>query len=187
VDSHSIAVGGQIQEWTGAGRYRSRSTGRVSAFKSTPLGLAFSVDSSGAFLKTSWTRSASAGLFLAASLLLFVVVAGVSALIVRQRIVQLACRTYLAVAVIALLCILLELQYFGAIYYSGAPTWPISAWRLLYHLALVAAVIATFLAIRALARGPKGALRRRDWIGLGASACCFLAFLCGSLVWRALV
>jgi CubicO group peptidase (beta-lactamase class C family) len=187
VDSHSISVGGQIQEWIGAGRYRSRSTGRVSAFKSTPVGLAFSVNSSEAFLKTSWNRSASAGQFFACSLLLFVVVAVVSCLIVRQRIARLACRTYLTVAAIALGCIFLELQYFGAIYYTGAHTWPISAWRLLYHLALLAALIATFLAIRALARDRNGGLRTRDWIGFGASACCFLAFLSGSLVWRALM
>jgi CubicO group peptidase (beta-lactamase class C family) len=187
VDSHSVSVGGQIQEWIGGGRYRSRSTGRVSAFKSTPIGLAFSINSSEAFLKTPWNRSASAGAFLACSLLLFVVVAGVSSLIVRQRIARLACRTYFTVAAIALGCIFLELQYFGAIHYSGAHTWPIIAWRLLYHLALIAALIATFLAIRAVARGSNGGLRARDWIGLGASACCFLAFLTCTLVWRALM
>lgn len=187
VNDRSIAVNGQIQDWLGGGLYKSRKRGRLSAFKRTVLGLAYSVNSSEVMLQSPWTRSTNSGVLFLLSLPVYLAAAGICALIARKRTAKLTCRTHLAAAVVALVSILLELQYYGALYYSGGPLWLIACWRIAYQVALLAALVATFVAVRALAGSERTQLPMRDRIAMLVSACSYLAVLAGSLAWAALL
>ena len=186
VDARTITVNGQTQDWQGAGLYKSRATGQLSAFKHTKLGLAYSADSSGPALETSPLRGPlSAGLFILALLLLLVASASGASLTFGSVAAPLGFGM-LAVAVSAVLYAVLELQVYPALFYGGYPLWPIVGWRLLYHAAMAGGLWISVLAVRLLLTAAPAALTMGGRISLAAVVAVFVAFFASAMAWGTL-
>ncbi|HWE46335.1 MAG TPA: serine hydrolase [Caulobacteraceae bacterium] len=178
----AILVNGQPLDWLGGASYRARKTGKIVAFKPTSLGLAFSSDSSGAFIKVSgWRSPASAALFVLA-LIVFLVLAILAAACARKASRKTAL-IYLGVAACALIDVWLELQVYPQIWYGGAATAPIFLWRVLFQLALIAGLYALWRSGRALFNRTG---ERPGWLSATAlvfASLGFIAFLIEAAGW----
>ncbi|HEY3813618.1 MAG TPA: serine hydrolase domain-containing protein [Caulobacteraceae bacterium] len=171
--ARTILIKGEPLDWLGGASYRVRKTGKIVAFKPTSLGLAFSPDSSGAFVKASgWRSPASAALFFL-SLLVFLVTAILAAACARKG----ARKTgliFLGVAAWSLFELWLELQVYPALWYGAGATAPIVLGRLLFQLALLAGVFALWRSGRALfARSGE----RPGWLSSTALVLASLGFI----------
>lgn len=179
---HAITLNGQALDWLGGGTYRARASGHIAAFKTTPQGLAFSPDSSGAYVKVSaWRSPLSAALFVL-SLILFLIVAAVAALATGKGAGKGLGLRFLGVAAVACLCVGLELQAYPALWYGGASVLPIVAWRLLLDAALICGLVLVWRSAAVLRRSdPRVGWGRASVLVLVCLA--FVGFLVESAGW----
>jgi hypothetical protein len=171
--SKAILIKGQPFDWLGGGTYRARATGKIVAFKPTSLGLAFSPDSSGAFIRVSGWRSLTSAALFFLSLLVFLVLAILAAACARKAARKTAL-IYLGVAAWSLLELWLELQVYPEIWYGAGATAPIVLGRILFQVALLAGVYALWTSGRALFRRTG---ERPGWLSSTALVLASLGFI----------
>jgi CubicO group peptidase (beta-lactamase class C family) len=144
----SVVINGEEFEWLHGGLYRSRKTGRVSAFKATALGTALAANSFGPYIRVPWYRTPAAALAFPAAMLLLLASSVLALVMARQAQPRRLAAIQLGVSLVAIAFLLLELQTFPGIYYSGAALWLVLTWRSLYVLAMLAGALSIVLLVR---------------------------------------